>query len=188
MPRQSLKTTGVKQALLRSKMMKSPKTDASSKKAFKHSAAKLRSTITPGTVVILLAGRFRGKRVVCLKQLESGLLLVSGPYKVNGVPLQRINQAYVIATSTKIDLSAMKLSAKLTDDLFVKEKKQRSTKTLENDAMQVEKASLSEDRLSLQKEVDSQLLPAIKKVPLLKSYLSSLFTLRKGQAPHMLKF
>lgn len=44
-----------------------------------------------------------------------------GPYKVNGVPLRRVNQAYVIATSTKVNLAGVQLPA-IDDKYFAKEK------------------------------------------------------------------
>ena len=84
---------------------------------------KLRRNITAGTVLILLSGRFRGRRVVFLKQLKSGLLLVSGPYKVNGVPLKRVNQAYCIPTSTKVSLDGVDCTD--VDDEFFGRKRQK---------------------------------------------------------------
>jgi len=41
-----------------------------------------------------------------------------GPHKLNGVSLRRVNQIYVIATSTKLDLSSVKLDN--LDDKFFK--------------------------------------------------------------------
>lgn len=40
---------------------------------------------------------------------------------MNGVPLRRVNQAYVIATSTKVDLTGVALPA-IDDSYFVKDK------------------------------------------------------------------
>jgi large subunit ribosomal protein L6e len=85
---------------------------------------KLRKGLDAGTICILLSGRFKGKRVVFLKQLDSGLLLVTGPYKINGVPLRRVNQAYVIPTSTVVEVPQM---PDMQDSYFAKEKKGKSS-------------------------------------------------------------
>ncbi|KAF9057649.1 60S ribosomal protein L6 [Panaeolus papilionaceus] len=154
-------------------------------------APTLRSTITPGTILILLAGRFRGKRVVFLKQLESGLLLVTGPYKVNGVPLRRVNQAYVIATSTKVDVSSLKVDEKFNDTYFAKPST-KATRSAEEEFFEngkaKEKQPLSASKVADQKAVDATLLASIKKTENLSKYLKASWGLSKGQFPHQLVF
>jgi len=176
-----------------------------------HKRTKLRSSITPGTVLIVLAGRFKGKRVVFLKQLLSGLLLVTGPYKINGVPLRRINQAYVIATTTKVDVSKIVLN-KISDKLFKRavkakkpvehkagdkksEEKAGDKKTDDKSAQQFfkkskkkKKKTVSEQRKTAQKSVDTPLLESIKEVSNLHHYLNAKFSLTNGVFPHAVKF
>ncbi|KAK2438703.1 60S ribosomal protein L6-3 [Trifolium repens] len=150
---------------------------------------KLRASITPGTVLILLAGRFKGKRVVFLKQLPSGLLLVTGPFKINGVPLRRVNQAYVIGTSTKVDISGVNVD-NFDDKYFSKESQKKKTKGegefFESD--KEEKKVLPQQKKDDQKTVDAALLKSIESVPDLKTYLGARFSLKAGVKPHELVF
>jgi len=212
---------------------------------------RIRANLTPGTVCIVLSGRCRGKRVVLLKVLKSGLLLVTGPYRANGVPLRRINPAYVISTSTKLDVSSVNIPKEVEDKYFKKPRSRKSKKgasdflgkkvkepkkekageskepskeitkveteekkpeppkakkpKIENKEKNVTKTQkkrkskgkkkpiirknkIAEKRIELQKKVDEQLIPIIKKEAYLFDYLSSLFTLKQGQYPHLIKF
>merc|ERR1712066_915583 len=103
------------------------KTKAESKEK-KYTPCKLKAGLEPGAILILLAGRFRGRRVVFLKQLASGALLLTGPYHVNGVPLRRCNQRYCIGTSTKVSLGGADVGG-ITDDFFAREKVKRKRGT-----------------------------------------------------------
>jgi len=168
-----------------------PTTDvAQPKKARKSQRpTKLRESLVPGTILIILAGRFRGKRVVYLKPLDGGVLLVTGPFRLNGVPLRRVNARYVIATSTKIDLGSLDLE-KFDDKYFAREKE---TKKSDEDkffdaAKAKEKKPLPENRSADQTEIDKALIPIIKQTPQLTSYLKSSFSLSKGDRPHLMKW
>jgi len=154
------------------------------RKSRKVARGSIRDSLQPGTVSIVLSGKFRGKRVVVLKRLASGLVLVSGPFKVNGVPLRRYSPAYLIATSTKLDISGLKWgdnAAKLKDSYFARPANF-------DKATNVENKKVTQERIALQKAVDTQLLAVVKQTPFAKEYLGSRFSLSKGQAPHLLKF
>ena len=161
------------------------------KRNHKPKSAKLRASITTGTVLILLAGRHRGKRVVFLKQMPSGLLLVTGPFKTNGVPVRRVNQAYVIATSTKVEgIDSAVAAVNDKDDSYFK----RSAQPVDDkeqeflDAGKVPAVSIAYDRKALQTAVDNVVSAAVAKVDKLNDYLHARFSLSKGDAPHEMVF
>lgn len=169
-----------------------PKRLRTNTKCFSQHKHSLRKTITPGTVLILVAGRHAGKRVVFLKQLKSGLLLVTGPFKLNGCPLRRINQNYVIATSTKVDLTKVVVPENI-NDVFFNRIKAKKTKPTDGELFETkkEKYTVNEERKAAQVNVDKQLLAAIKTSKdktMLTSYIKSKFSLSNKQFPHKMKF
>ena len=106
------------------------------------------------------------------------------------MPLRRVNQAYVIATSTTVDLSSVPIPAKLNDAYFAREKANIGEKddnffSADKPATPVE---TSDERKKDQKAIDDKLLKVIEKTPMLKAYLGALFTLTKGMKPHEMKF
>lgn len=149
----------------------------------------VRPSLVPGTVLIILAGRYRGKRVVLLKHLDQGVLLVTGPFKINGVPIRRVNARYVIATSTKLDVSSVDVS-KFDNAYFAKEKEAKKSDKEEffDGAAKKEKKALPEARAADQKQVDKAVLEAVKSVPHLAQYLAASFSLSKGDRPHLMKW
>ena len=129
-----------------------------------------------------------------LKSLASGNLLVTGPYCVNGVPLKRVNPAYVIATSTKVSIDGV--PANIDDSYFKKQTKFTKDQLKNASETRNKKAQEGKDAESkwkveakkVQKGVDSKLLEHINKVENMKGYLGTRFTLSCNTRPHELKF
>ncbi|KVH97067.1 Ribosomal protein L2 domain 2 [Cynara cardunculus var. scolymus] len=111
------------------------------------------------------------------------------PFKINGVPLRRVNQSYVIATSTKVDISGVNVE-KFDDKYFGKqvEKKKKKGEGEFFEAEKEEKNTLPQDKKDDQKSVDAALVKSIEAVPDLKSYLGARFSLKAGMKPHELVF
>merc|ERR1711983_479165 len=131
----------------------------------------VRSSLSDGTVAIVLAGVHKGKRVIVLKSLDTGLLL---------------------ATSTKVDVSGVKVPASINDKYFARIKAEKSAKK-EGDIFDAKKEGYkpSEQRKKDQAEIDKQVLAAVKahkEGQALKQYLKAPFALSKGQFPHKMAF
>ncbi|KAJ0434939.1 putative 60S ribosomal protein L6E [Helianthus annuus] len=112
------------------------------------------------------------------------------PFKINGVPLRRVNQSYVIATSTKVDISGVNVE-KFDDKYFGKKVENKKKKKGEGEFFEAEKEeknTLPHEKKDDQKSVDTALIQSIEAVPDLKSYLGARFSLKAGMKPHELVF
>jgi len=173
--------------------MKSPKKHKA-RGLFKNHKRNIRSTLTPGTIVILLTGVHKGKRAVLLKVLDTGLLLITGPFILNGIPMRRVHQGHVIATKTKLDISSVKIPEEVDDKYFKRILLKKKPKKNESKSLFVQKPKTyrpTEKRKSDQKLVDGQLIDIMKKHQDKKTlflYLSSMFGLRNNQYPHRMQF
>lgn len=164
-----------------------------SKKLVPRRIPKVRSSLVPGTVCILLAGRHKGKRVVFLKQLRSGLLLVNGPFRINRCPLRRISQTFVIATSTRVDLGDYKVPKEINDEFFRRAKLNDGKAKKDDNIFDTvkERYAPSDARKTAQKDVDAAVIKAMRKHPDAKvfwKYLNATFALRHGNYPHKMQF
>ncbi|KAI9727537.1 MAG: hypothetical protein M1828_006479 [Chrysothrix sp. TS-e1954] len=140
-----------------------------------------------------LAGRFRGKRVILLSPLTNGTLLITGPFKANGVPLRRVNARYVIATSQRISLPNVDASIikKASEPSYFTKDKPEAGKSEEGFFKQGEKPvkkEVNRERVEDQRKVDKAVLEAVRKEKHLMSYLHASFSLRNGDRPHEMKF
>ncbi|KAF2866991.1 ribosomal protein L6e-domain-containing protein [Massariosphaeria phaeospora] len=167
--------------------------DAQLRKARKSAhPTKYRDSLAPGTVLILLSGRFRGKRVVLLRQLSQGVLLITGPFKSNGVPLRRVNHRYVIATSTVVDITGVEdevLDRVSKDEYWAREKKEgKGEEEFFGDAEAAQKKETDPQRIEDQKKVDKVIVANVKKVADLEAYLGSSFSLSSSERPHEMVF
>lgn len=160
---------------------------------------KFKKGLEPGRVLIILAGKHRGKRVVLLKTLKSGLLLVNGPFKINGCPLKRMHQKFVIVTRTKIPFDGVKVPKHINDKYFKAKRtvtsKGKKTKQGGNIFAKGKKSTGTKPnriRGEDQIQVDKQVLKAIKEKmgdkKTILAYLGSFFYLRNHMYPHKLKF
>ena len=104
---------------------------------------KTRESLSVGTVVIILDGEHAGKRAVVISDVGAGIVKVCGTV----VPVTEIDQDYLIATSTKVNVDGVN----------------------EGNAPQTVKA-------------------AAEKIPEMVDYLGAVFSLKKGDRPHLMKF
>ncbi|GLH04680.1 60S ribosomal protein L6, putative [Gryllus bimaculatus] len=118
-----------------------------------------------------------------------------GPFSINGVPLRRVSQNFVIATRTRLKIDEKSIPKHLNDDYFKRIRPKKSKKD-DSDIFTTKKEKYvpSEQRKADQKAVDAIVENAMKPGMsqhthgALRKYLKATFGLKRNQKPHFMKF
>lgn len=104
------------------------------------------------------------------------------------MPLKRVNQKYVIATSTNVPLTGVDVSA-IDDDFFAREVRAKKQGEEGFFAGADARGTVTSDaRKAAQTKVDAALSANVSKVTMLEAYLQAKFTLSNSDKPHLMKF
>lgn len=135
-----------------------------------------RTDLVKGQIVVVLEGVFASKRVVYLKHLEGEEatdVLCAGPASVNGVPFFKINQRYLLATSTVLDIKA---DASIdTNNVF---------KSMIDEYDEPADIEMTEE----EKKLNTKIEEAIKAVKYMKAYLADPFSIDTNKSFYSMKY
>ena len=97
---------------------------------------------------------------------------------------------YVVATTTKVDVSGVEVPDRLNDDYFKRKRENKGSRKSAGDIFADASKSykVSEQRKEDQRVLDDAVMEAVGKVSDLRGYLRSTFSLQKGQYPHQMVF
>ncbi|ADM12106.2 ribosomal protein L6e domain-containing protein [Encephalitozoon intestinalis ATCC 50506] len=132
-----------------------------------------RSDLSKGMVVVVLEGVFASRRVVYLKALEDNLALCAGPKSVSGVPFFKIDERYLLATSTILSIGV---------DVNVDEK---NIILSERDVYDV---PMDVEMTDAEKKIDEEIAKAVKEIKYMRTYLSEPFEIDTTRNFYSLKY
>ena len=118
----------------------------------------LRTDLQPGNIVVMLEGPYTGKRAVFVKQLGSGMAVVSGVRDVNGVPPVRIDERFLFKLSATVSIPSINING---DDLT--EVKRGRSQAIESEPT------------SAEREVEGAVSQAVRATKFMRAYLADPF-------------
>jgi len=156
---------------------------------------KLRKSITPGTIGIILKGPQKTRRVVFIKQVESGLMIVANP--VAGLEPTTVDSRYFLSTKVKLDISGVKVPEEMVHSHFHNKAERRKAYLKARRAgtvlgeLELKPKGFTDEQKAINKKLDDQLIPVIQKHAdgaVLENYMKAKFTLTHRDFPHRMVF